>query len=722
MENNIEALSRESIERIIEEKGGIETYDRETLGEMLFCAMLMATIDGQFHRKEWDSVLIFISERWDDEYGDAKEFVNSIVGKAKLMAKQRNQINQIISRINAKLKGRQKKLVVDLADLIMKADGKVLTSEADLLLRFRQQFGQSQWIENLSHLEQQITLKVENKALFDKETLKKAVYCAFLMSLIDSQLDERELEACSAFLDQHWKSQYGDKKKFVTEIIKDIQPIATNPYLINRKLDNLITEFIPPQKLAILNLAKIILIADRKVLVSEGVLFQRLKKALLEDLDKRQESSLERKVEEKSPAQIAELITQLFVDDEDEKPSRFKKTDQYVARIPTEFEESLESLTAYLVAPMQEDEEICRAIFYWIVSNVEYDVYAHHTTSTLLDETPPEKVLETKKALCYGSSRLFERLATLAGLEAVTVVGYAKDEEYKIGSSFKRPNHAWNYVKIEGQWKPIEVTWGAGNVVNKQFVRCVQDNYFLPAPEQFNLNHLPEDPKWQLLDNPISLEKFENMVMLYNPYFFYQMKVDTPERGTLNLKGNFKIQFEAPEHLVFKIELKDRYGVIPTFQHLIRIHRKKVWIEFSIPKKDLYYLNILCREKTQKEFRVCIAYKLRVTAGTKKPKYFPKLFDICYEKGIVLMSPLEGKLQLGQAYQFKINVPGANTVIIKMSWLKDVIELDKNGNEFVKEITVTQPNTLEIRARYGENENYLPIVRFKVEKPASLLD
>jgi hypothetical protein len=102
-------------------------------------------------------------------------------------------------------------------------------------------------------------------------------------------------------------------------------------------------------------------------------------------------------------------------------------------------------------------------------------------------------------------------MARRAGLEAVSIPGYAKGTDYKDEVGFQKPNHIWNAVKVDGRWQPLDVTWGAGFVKNQWFHRVFQEQYFLTPPAYLVLTHLPCDPRWQLLPVPLTLRQFESL-------------------------------------------------------------------------------------------------------------------------------------------------------------------------------------------------------------------
>ena len=61
------------------------------------------------------------------------------------------------------------------------------------------------------------------------------------------------------------------------------------------------------------------------------------------------------------------------------------------------------------------------------------------------------------KAVCEGTAKAFQMLCELVGLPCIFVVGHADGK----GQFDKRTLHAWNLVKMGGQWYHVDPTWDA---------------------------------------------------------------------------------------------------------------------------------------------------------------------------------------------------------------------------------------------------------------------
>jgi transglutaminase/protease-like cytokinesis protein 3 len=50
------------------------------------------------------------------------------------------------------------------------------------------------------------------------------------------------------------------------------------------------------------------------------------------------------------------------------------------------------------------------------------------------------------------------------------------------------------------------------------FYQC-DEFYFITDPEDHIYQHFPDDPKWQLLECPITLTEFINLPIVKSPFF-----------------------------------------------------------------------------------------------------------------------------------------------------------------------------------------------------------
>ncbi|MGN1208526.1 MAG: transglutaminase domain-containing protein, partial [Christensenellales bacterium] len=100
------------------------------------------------------------------------------------------------------------------------------------------------------------------------------------------------------------------------------------------------------------------------------------------------------------------------------------------------------------------DFEKAKAIYDWLVLNVQYDKVAANTDSisqnwTSYDAWYPEGVFNNHKAVCDGIARSFLILARIENIASIRVSGYHNGG-----------GHAWNKVYIDGNWYGVDATHG----------------------------------------------------------------------------------------------------------------------------------------------------------------------------------------------------------------------------------------------------------------------
>src|SRR6266487_1722303 len=190
------------------------------------------------------------------------------------------------------------------------------------------------------------------------------------------------------------------------------------------------------------------------------------------------------------------------------------------------------TLAKLLIINDTTDRQKVRSIFKWVTDNIAYNVKsfqnrgrassadywleADDDTSVVLkplNERVAEMVLKRRTAVCDGYSRLFKTLCDYAGIRCETITGYAKTNMNRIGVQF-RSNHKWNAVFIDSNWCLLDATWASGYInYRDEFEREYNAHYFLTPPDEFILDHYPEDLRWTLLSYPPTFKEFN-----YTPF------------------------------------------------------------------------------------------------------------------------------------------------------------------------------------------------------------
>ncbi|MGQ7374048.1 transglutaminase domain-containing protein [Streptococcus suis] len=106
------------------------------------------------------------------------------------------------------------------------------------------------------------------------------------------------------------------------------------------------------------------------------------------------------------------------------------------------------------MSPQGSEYEKVRYFYEYIINQTDYDVDALTNDSLAWKRQSVTSVLLDRKSVCAGYSRTFQYLCKLSDIECIYVSGMARDVD---GTEF---GHAWNLVKIAGNFYGVDTTWG----------------------------------------------------------------------------------------------------------------------------------------------------------------------------------------------------------------------------------------------------------------------
>ncbi|MDX1476159.1 MAG: transglutaminase domain-containing protein, partial [Saprospiraceae bacterium] len=153
------------------------------------------------------------------------------------------------------------------------------------------------------------------------------------------------------------------------------------------------------------------------------------------------------------------------------------------------------ALTLEIVTGISEDSLQIIALYDWLTSNIRYD--GAGTGGQRINRSAAD-VLRRRKAICFGYAQLLQQMCTVLDIPAHVISGYSNQSGR--GNASQAPDHAWNAVCFNDQWRLIDATWGAAQTGKRQ---NSQQAWLFVAPEEFLSSHLPAQPVWQLLDCPV---------------------------------------------------------------------------------------------------------------------------------------------------------------------------------------------------------------------------
>ncbi len=186
---------------------------------------------------------------------------------------------------------------------------------------------------------------------------------------------------------------------------------------------------------------------------------------------------------------------------------------------------NLVQLSNHLTQNLSNDKEKVRSIYNWITKNIDYDYYKkkkqYKNNAEIISD-----VLKRRKGVCQHYAQLFDTLCKLSHIKSYMILGYNRDKNGEI----PKEGHAWNAVVINNKYYLIDATWGAGYSVDNKFIRDLNDDYYMKKPEIFLQDHMPFDPVYQFVSNPINQEDF-----------FYQNFDKLKTKGTFNYRDTLAL-------------------------------------------------------------------------------------------------------------------------------------------------------------------------------------
>lgn len=240
------------------------------------------------------------------------------------------------------------------------------------------------------------------------------------------------------------------------------------------------------------------------------------------------------------------LLVMLYAVAASSKFISYSRIDRYARNAPMlKNNENLDKLVQYLVYPYSDDEEKARVLLAWIVYHIDYDEFVYNkieeynTTKgkrlRVKNQIPQNDILEIRAGVCGDIAALYEKMGRMAGLDIEVVNGNISGCTFD-GLERGSCAHAWNVVKINGEWEYVDPTWAMGNArelgdsrsfhaYNKALEkrkkggrnykprreREIQEEWFLTDKKKMIQTHLADDEKWQLQKKKISKAKFIGM-------------------------------------------------------------------------------------------------------------------------------------------------------------------------------------------------------------------
>lgn len=193
---------------------------------------------------------------------------------------------------------------------------------------------------------------------------------------------------------------------------------------------------------------------------------------------------------------------------------------------PTVFAEKSDILARQICKNYPDEASKVLAIVYWITEHIQYDYKSYKKRS--ISNKSTETVLKKKKALCGEYAQLFKEMCNAVDIEAEVVTGYTQGFDFFETDTLYRAEHAWSVVRVNGQWKLMDLTLASGYVAPRKqgfqkfladafgvkhwqqykFVQEFNPKWLYVAPDEMIFTHYPNLSMFQLLQVPIPINAY----------------------------------------------------------------------------------------------------------------------------------------------------------------------------------------------------------------------
>jgi transglutaminase/protease-like cytokinesis protein 3 len=235
----------------------------------------------------------------------------------------------------------------------------------------------------------------------------------------------------------------------------------------------------------------------------------------------------------------------------------------------------VEDLANQIKKDFKTDLEKARATFFWLTQNIRYNLKEYYNPKPrrfrieFSSEAEKNKKLQAikyqlvanmfqnKTGVCEEYAQAFKILCDLLNIESEVIKGYVRNNPNEIGSTSNAVNHAWNAVKIDGNWVILDATWAAGYNSGSQWVREFNPYFFDIPKDKIFKSHYPEETIWVLRFGRMTLQDFYKQPLYKATFLSLQTDLISPKTGIIRINASKNIVLKFKN---FDTNLRVLYG------------------------------------------------------------------------------------------------------------------------------------------------------------------
>lgn len=181
--------------------------------------------------------------------------------------------------------------------------------------------------------------------------------------------------------------------------------------------------------------------------------------------------------------------------------------------------------TGYICRPYRSDVQRLRAIYIWVSEKITWD------DGFDTDTSDSRRVIQTKHGSSEEVAFLVMDMCKAIGIHAEVIRGYLKSPgEIPDMGPMPRPNHFWNAVVIDGEWRMMDCSLASPSHPRRSQYTSVSSQYaepwwFLARPIEMCWTHIPEQHIDQHLCPPVAHEVLLALPCACPAFFVNEMEM-----------------------------------------------------------------------------------------------------------------------------------------------------------------------------------------------------
>ncbi|OTB07804.1 hypothetical protein M426DRAFT_19740 [Hypoxylon sp. CI-4A] len=197
--------------------------------------------------------------------------------------------------------------------------------------------------------------------------------------------------------------------------------------------------------------------------------------------------------------------------------SQVDKNSRFISSLPS-MTTAVTLATTYVCRPYKSDVQRLRGIFTWVAEKVNWEEDYEGDVDT-------RRVIQSKRACAEEYAVLVHEMCAAIGIHSEIVRGYLKTPgEVPETGIFPRPNHWWNAVVIDNEWRMIDCCLASPSNPRRGLYSSTSSQtaefwWFLTRPTELCWTHIPEHHSQQHICPPVAHETLLNLPGACPPFF-----------------------------------------------------------------------------------------------------------------------------------------------------------------------------------------------------------